>query len=199
MRLGSAGAMQELTRIRSEEEVWARWLACRWVRRFERGQCGAEEFASGVVSDWGLAISPSDFLERFSWWAEGLFDGAVELVSAVRDQVRVGCLSNTNAIHWARGTSWGLDQLFDLRFLSHELGLVKPDQEIFEHISSVAGYPNERVVFLDDNAINVDQARSMGFQARQANGVDQARAALIQLGVLTDEQLRLERGATAST
>lgn len=133
--------MQELTRIRSEEEVWARWLACRWVRRFERGQCGAEEFASGVVSDWGLAISPSDFLERFSWWAEGLFDGAVELVSAVRDQVRVGCLSNTNAIHWARGTSWGLDQLFDLRFLSHELGLVKPNTHKLgsENLNGVGG------------------------------------------------------------
>ena len=54
----------------------------------------------GVVSDLALAISPAEFLERFRWWPEGLFDGAVELVNTVRAQVRVGCLSNTNAVHW---------------------------------------------------------------------------------------------------
>jgi glucose-1-phosphatase len=64
------------------------------------------------------------------------------------------------------------------------MGLLKPDREIFEHISSVAGCTNEQVVFLDNDAVNVDQARGMGLEACKVGGVDQARAALVDLGVL---------------
>jgi FMN phosphatase YigB (HAD superfamily) len=41
-------AMLELTGIKSEEELWRRWLTCRWVRRFESGGCSETEFAAGV-------------------------------------------------------------------------------------------------------------------------------------------------------
>jgi hypothetical protein len=77
---------------------------------FQRGQCQPEDFAVGVVSDLGLAITPAELLERFRLWPEALFDGAVELVNAVRARVRVGCFSNTNSVHWDRlRCSWGLD------------------------------------------------------------------------------------------
>jgi len=189
VRLGGIGAMQGLASTGAEEEVWDRWLACPWVRSFQRGLCHPEDFASGVVRDLALAISPAEFLERFQRWPEALFDGAVELVNTVRSQVRVGCLSNTNAVHWEqlRGR-WGLDQLFDVVFLSHEMGLLKPGREIFERVSSVAGCPNEHIVFLDDGATNVDQAIAVGFQARKVSGVDQATAALVELGVLRPGQ-----------
>ncbi len=130
----------------------------------------------------------AEFLERFRWWPEALLDGAVELVNTVRTQVRVGCLSNTNAVHWdqLRG-SWGLDRLFDVVFLSHEMGLLKPEREIFERVSSLAGCANEHIAFLDDSASNVEPALDMGFQARKVCGVDEATAALVELGVLRPE------------
>jgi len=191
VRLGGLSAMQGLTGTGSEDKLWDRWLACPWVRSFQRGQCQPEDFAVGVVADLALAISPAEFLERFRRWPEGPFDGAVELVGTVRALVRVGCLSNTNAVHWDRiRDSWGLDQLFDFVFLSHEMGLLKPDPEIFERVSSVAGCASEQIAFLDDAVSNVDQARSMGFQARKVNGVDQATAALVELGVLQPGQPR---------
>ena len=68
------------------------------------------------------------------------------------------------------------------------MGLLKPDREIFERVSSVAGCANENIAFLDDSASNVDQAMGMGFQARKVNGVDQATAALVELGVLRPGQ-----------
>ena len=189
VRLGGVSEMLGLASTASDEELWARWLACPWVRRLQRGQCQPEEFAVGVVSDLALAISPAEFLERFRCWPDALLDGAVELVNIMRTQVRVGCLSNTNAVHWDRlRGSWGLDQLFDVVFLSHEMGMLKPDREIFESVSSVAGCPNENVAFLDDSPSNVDQALRMGFQARKVKGVDEATEALVQLGLLQPGQ-----------
>ena len=135
VRLGGIGAMQGLASTGSKEELWDRWLACPWVRSIQRGQCQPPDFAMGVVPDLGLAISPAGILERFRWWPESLFDGAVELVNTVRARVPVRCLSNTNAVHWVQlRRSWGLDRLFDVVFLSHELGLLKPEREIFERV-----------------------------------------------------------------
>ena len=40
--------MLELTGMESEEDLWRRWLTCRWVRCFESGGCSETEFAAGV-------------------------------------------------------------------------------------------------------------------------------------------------------
>jgi glucose-1-phosphatase len=71
-----------------------------------------------------------------------------------------------------------------MRFLSHELGLVKPDRAVFEHVAVTLALQPARIVFLDDNAINVAEARSVGFTAVQVRGVSESRSALIALGLL---------------
>ena len=53
-------------------------------------------------------------------------------VAEVQQSVQIGCLSNTNSMHWEHQTSlWPVLDRFDFRFLSFELGLAKPDQAIF--------------------------------------------------------------------
>jgi glucose-1-phosphatase len=185
VRLGGVAAMQGWAGIASEEEVWQRWLRCPWVRRFERGRCSPDEFAAGVVTEWALPIGAEEFLAQFRTWPEGLFDDAQRLVAAVRSRIPVGCLSNTNVVHWSDQVArWGLDDMFDVQFLSHELGLVKPDREVFDHVVGTLGLPAERIVFLDDNEANVQQARAVGLTAVRVRGIRQSADALLGLGVL---------------
>ena len=178
--------MRRLSGIETDAEVWDRWLTCEWVRRFERGQCSAAEFGAGVVADWDLPIDGPAFVEAFSSWLGGVMPGSVELVDEVRAVARVGCLSNTNPIHWAHWAEWPFQEHFEHRFLSFELGMVKPDQELFAHVAASVGVAPGRVVFLDDNLVNVEGARSVGFEAAHVKGPSQARAALVELGVLED-------------
>jgi putative hydrolase of the HAD superfamily len=182
---GGLAAMRQLAGMESDEEVWQRWLTCRWVRSFERGACSPREFAAGVVSDWALPLEPDAFLAGFRKWVAFPFPGADEVVRAVARRVPVGCLSNTNLVHWEESVSrWQLLELFDFRFLSFELGLLKPDAEVFEHVCRAVGVVPGRLLFLDDNMINVEGARSMGMAAFQVRGVDEARGVLVQAGVL---------------
>ena len=129
--LGGVGPMKELSAIDTDDEFWDRWLTCRWVRGFERGECTPEEFAAGIVEDWGLRVTAAAFLEAFQDWPGRLFPGAETLVEQVHAKVPIGCLSNTNALHWDRhfGT-WPILEQFDYRFLSFELGVVKPDRSL---------------------------------------------------------------------
>lgn len=183
--VGGVGHMRDLSGISSDEELWTRWLACRWVRRFEAGRCSADAFASGVVEDWGLDLEPADFLAAFSGWTVDPYPGALELVDAVRAGTPVGCLSNTNVLQWeSRYRSSPLFEAFDACFLSFELGLVKPDRAIFDEVARRLPVRADAVLFLDDNAGNVEGAAAAGFVARQVRGVDAARQALAHDGVL---------------
>ncbi len=185
IELGGVGSLQELAGMASEEDVWHRWLASPWVRRFEKGECSAEEFSIGIVSEWELAIPPGRFLEIFRDWPIGPFPGSEDLLSEVQRSVPIGCLSNTNALHWEHQTSrWPMLGTFNIRFLSFELGVVKPDAAIFEAVADRLPVSRDRVLFLDDVALNSDAARSSGFLAEQVRGVGEARRVLADMGIL---------------
>jgi glucose-1-phosphatase len=184
IEVGGVRAMGDLAGIADDREVWRRWLTCRWVREFERGRCTVAEFADGVVADWELTIGAEEFAEAFRLWTGSLFDGARELVDETRLQVRTGCLSNSNALQWSEYVRTGITEHLDLLFLSHELDLIKPDPEIFEHVLAVTRSPGDRLLFLDDNELNVVAARAAGITAVEVRGVAEAREALLDFGVL---------------
>ncbi len=185
LEVGGVGPMRELSGIGTDEELWARWLGCRWVRQLEAGRCTPEEFAAGVVADWELAVEPADFLATFGAWVNQPFPGAPELVAETGAAARIGCLSNTNAFQWdAHFGELPLIGAFEFRYLSFELGLVKPDPAIFEAVAAALPASPESVLFLDDNAVNVEAAAAYGFAARHVRGVGEARRALVETGVL---------------
>ena len=194
IELGGVAPMRELAGIDSDDELWRRWLTCRWVRSFERGECSADDFANGVITDWGLAVEADAFLDVFRSWPIGPLAGADALVQRVRDSVPVGCLSNTNVLHWDdHFTEWPIFEAFDFRFLSFELGIVKPDRELFDRVAELLPSPPERVLFLDDNVINVEGATAAGFVSYVARGVDEATDALVSAGVLREGAFASER------
>jgi putative hydrolase of the HAD superfamily len=182
---GGVSRMRELAGIDNDDELWRRWLTCPWVRTFEKGQCSAGDFSTGVVATWELEMSPRSFLDEFRSWPRGPLPGAMELVTSLRGIVRLGCLSNTNALHWeGHVAQWPLIEEFEFRYLSFELGLVKPDRELFEEVAERLPVGRDRVLFLDDNLLNIEAALDAGFPARRVSGVDEAREALRSVGVL---------------
>ena len=117
------------------EEARRFWLQSPWVRRFETGRCSGEDFASGVVRELELEVSPEVFLSEFLSWDRGPMPGAEELLDELSRKYVLGCLSNNNELHWTRlRDDRGFDQFFRYQFLSHEMGLIKPDLEIFSEV-----------------------------------------------------------------
>jgi putative hydrolase of the HAD superfamily len=181
---GGVGPMGQLSGIDDEEEVWRRWLTCRWVRDFERGRCSPDEFAAGVIEDWGLPITPSAYLAEFASWIGDALPGAPELVAEVQQVVPVGCLSNSNEQHWEHRERWPFLEELDHRFLSFQLGELKPDRAVFDLVVEQLGVPAGQILFLDDNTINTDAAVAAGHRAARVRGPVEARAALVDAGVL---------------
>lgn len=169
----------------TSDRFWPLWLASPTVRSFERGECDERAFGQGLAAEFNLDLSADEVVERFRLFPRGLFPGAAELVSDVVNGVATGVLSNTNRLHWEQQTDSDLIQgLFDHRFLSYELGLVKPDALLFERVVADLGVAPEAILFVDDNLINVEGARAVGLQAEVVDGVPATRAILAERGLL---------------
>lgn len=198
IELQGVADLSELAGIEDPSELWRRWLGCRWVRTFESGRCSADEFAAGVIEDWALPIGGDEFLERFAAWPTGPLPGAEELVRATSAKVITGCLSNTNAIHWDGNVErWTLLSHLSHQFVSHRMGLVKPDAEVFMIVAGSVPAPPHSTLFLDDNLVNVEAAREAGFRAEQVSGVEDARAVLVSAGILDGDSPTERWGAAA--
>lgn len=132
-----------------------------------------------------LPFTPDDFLARFLSWLSDPFPGAEQMVSDTATHATVGCLSNTNALHWREVIShWPLTQLFKYPLLSFELDAVKPDRRLFERALERLPVAVDRILFIDDNALNVEGAIAAGLRAEQARGVHEARGVLARYALL---------------
>ncbi len=185
IELGNLPDLQVLTGFHGHTDAWQRILEP-WIRRFETGECSAKEFSTGVVADWGVDITPAQWLGILQAWPIGPYRGTAELLLGLQQTVAIGCLSNTNALHWEdQSARWPVLEIFDHRFLSFELGLRKPDIAIYLAVADHLPYNPARVLFLDDLGVNVDAARSFGFRSEQVRGLDEVVAVLKDSGLLS--------------
>jgi len=153
------------------DELWRMWLRSVPVRRFESGQIDASEFAVGVTSEFGLPVEPQRFLEAFIAWPTGLYPGTLEMLARIPRSYRRAILSNSNALHWPRVLGeMRLGAAFDNHFVSHLTGRIKPDSDAFEHVVDSLGCLPAQVLFLDDNALNVEAAQRFGMHAIRVCG-----------------------------
>lgn len=94
----------------------------------------------------------------------------LEHLSSTNDY-RLFLLSNTNALHIehvrdAMGDTRykRFQNCFEAFYLSHEIGLRKPDAEVFEFVLENHGLKPEQTLFIDDTPENTEAAAALGIQ-----------------------------------
>ena len=81
--------------------------------------------------------------------------------------ITVGILSNTEpASYSAIEKLTSLDH-FEYKFLSYNIGHLKPNPEIYRHVIDNVQCPKEELFFIDDLKSNVESARSEGIDSVQ--------------------------------
>jgi putative hydrolase of the HAD superfamily len=137
------------------------------IHALERGECTTEEFerllAARIVRRDGSNVSPDGLLGRM-FAGSAFCDPMHTAIQAMRGAgLRTGLLSN----------SWGMDDyprekfpgLFDVVVISAEVGMRKPEEQIFRHTASLLGLSPQECVFIDDLEVNVAAAEVVGMTA----------------------------------
>lgn len=163
--------------------VRQRWISSESVRLFERGEMTPRQFADGSLKEWNLAMAPDAFLDLFTGWARGLYPGAGQLLGRIRKEYRLACLSNSNELHTPLHRD-AIGPFIDRCFFSNEIGSVKPEAEIFDHVVQKLAVDASRVCFFDDTAVNVEAAQQAGLTAFLTDGIVELEDRLDRLGIL---------------
>ena len=93
----------------------------------------------------------------------------LELIKKLKSNYKIYLLSNTNTIHIEAfkkklgNVKWlSFCNLFDKMYLSHDLGLRKPDVKIFKYILKEQKLKAEEVFFIDDSPQHISSAKKLG-------------------------------------
>ncbi|WP_246843409.1 HAD family hydrolase [Allokutzneria sp. NRRL B-24872] len=154
---------------------------------YDRGQPDLEywravgaELGVEVDEETSAALTEADI----SGWLELDPDSVVLLDELAEAGVPLALLSNapTSFAATVREQSWA--KRFRHLVFSGELGVAKPDAEIWAALLDQLGAPAADCLFLDDRQVNVDGARRAGLDAELWAGAAAIRPRLRELGVL---------------
>ena len=152
------------------------------ARRAALGQISTQEHWDAIRAKLGL--SPLEFpaVPRDFWGGDSLDRDLVEYIRSMRPQYKTGLLSNAwDDLRDVLEIGWKIAAAFDAIVISAEVGVVKPDPEIYHIILERLGVAPAEAVFVDDFSENVAGARTVGMHAIRFKNSHQARADLDQI------------------
>lgn len=173
-----------------DEEGMERFLSgvCtpEWNVRQDEGRSFAEATEELIARHPEQAELIRAFFDRWPEMIAGAIEETVEILAEVKGAGReIYALSNWSAETFphARERFQFLDW-FDFTVISGEIGLVKPNRQIFDFLLENTGRRAEECVFIDDSPANTAVARELGFDAIYFRSPRQLRGELMSRGIL---------------
>jgi FMN phosphatase YigB (HAD superfamily) len=142
---------------------------------FERGKITELQFIEGFQK----YIPEADLLDIRKAWNSVIGEFPLyrlEFLQMLATKYRLFLLTNTDATHISRfehmvGISFFSDfyQCFEKVYYSFEMGMRKPEPEIFNYILKKHDLSPKRTLFVDDKKENTDAAAALGIQVWNLN------------------------------
>ena len=154
--------------IRNAVNFYSKKIQTDLFNQIETGQISGNQFMQALQKETNNANIKQ--LE-YAWNAMllDLPDNRILLLKELKKNYTIYLLSNTNSIHidalknQLGNTEWlAFCKLFDKMYLSHELGLRKPDAKIFEYILMEQKLKTKEVFFIDDSQQHITSAKKLG-------------------------------------
>jgi epoxide hydrolase-like predicted phosphatase len=152
------------------------------ARRAALGEISTQEHWDAIRIKLGLSLQEFPAVPRDFWGGDSLDLDLVDYIRSLRPQYKIGLLSNAwDDLRDMLENGWKISGVFDTIVISAEVGVVKPDPEIYHIILERLGVAPAEAVFVDDFSENVVGARAVGMHAIRFKNSHQARAELDQI------------------
>ena len=154
--------------VKNAENFYSKKVQTELFNKIETGKISNMEFLKELQKE----TKNANIKQVKMAWNSMLLDlpeERLKTIKKLKDNHKVFLLSNTNSIHinalkeQLGNKKWiAFCELFDKMYLSHELGLRKPDVKIFEHILNEQKLKAEEVFFVDDSPQHIISAKKIG-------------------------------------
>jgi HAD superfamily hydrolase (TIGR01509 family) len=144
---------------------------------FEKGLMNETAFRQHIKEIVTIPISDAQIDNAWNAMLLDVPKERVELIQELRKNYSVMLLSNTNIIHiryfiryFEQAYSKGLwKKLFDKIYYSYNMGMRKPDKEIYDAVLNDLNVQGNECIFIDDNTDNLKGAVLSGIHTIHAN------------------------------
>ena len=157
----------------------------RYREDLDQGVTLPREYWNLIARDAGVEWPPATLQQLWaadirSWIS--VEPGTVQLLAELHaGGTRVALLSNAGFDFSDPFRHSPMAAYFEAMFVSAELGLIKPDPEIYRVVARELGITLEQMVFIDNKKINVDAAVALGVTGHVFTTVAELRAFLESL------------------
>lgn len=150
--------------------------------RAQLGLISVEQHSENLRQRFGLQRSEMDRFWKDFWGGDRLDAELVTFIRSLRARYKTGLLSNafSDLRHYVTHV-WKFADAFDEMVISAEVGLVKPDAQIYHLALQRLGIAPQEAVFIDDMPRNVEGARAANMHAIRFLSPRQACSELEQL------------------
>ncbi len=153
----------------------------------ETGRIDGQEFAAQLKAAYALSGSIDDIIDTWNYLLVGVYPGREQWVEKLAQSYDLALLSNTNAVHFEAfaGPSAGVFAPMRHIFLSYEMGMRKPNDDIYLTALETMGWQAEETLFVDDSRQNIEAAARLGIQTywiEQASDFERMAAQFTAVG-----------------
>ncbi|RYF29400.1 MAG: HAD family phosphatase [Chloroflexi bacterium] len=170
---------EDLTHELDLDQTTLKHIFTNQIARLGSGKIDESEFWRQLTNEYG--VRPVDVSENLLGraFAKNL-EAHVKIMQLVKElglsDYQLVVLSNTIEAHAKALRAAGIYDDFDQLFLSHEVGLRKPDPEIYKYVLNSLDVIPEATLFIDDDAKNVEAAKALGMNGIVFTNEDQVVA-----------------------
>lgn len=154
-------------------EVYSQMQQSDLFDRYEKGKISSFHFINQLLDKLPKGTSANQVVHA---WNKMLLDfpaSRLEKLNDLKKHYRLFILSNTNEIHidaFRRifSAAFGdakIEDFFEQVYFSSEIGMRKPDAEVFEFVCNKNGLNPAKTMFIDDSPQHVEGAKSIGIEA----------------------------------
>ena len=150
--------------------------------QLELGLIPPARFYDFIREDTGCCVSNEDIRMAWNSMLVRIPVERLQFIHALQGEYRLFILSNTNSVHWEYAcqellstSDIKLHMPFEHLFLSYEMHMMKPDEEIYRSVLTSAHLLPEETLFIDDSVDNCEAAQKLGIQTFHSQNADDWR------------------------
>lgn len=150
--------------------------------RVDIGEFTQDDFWNNIIETLGLPQSQKEQLVEFIY--EDLFidQDLLTDISQYKKTYKTGLLSNySDCLRPMLNNRWHVDGAFDEIVISSEIGMIKPQPQIYHYILEKLGCEPNEAIFIDDREVNVQGAKEIGMHVIHFTGRQPANQEIDQI------------------
>lgn len=137
----------------------------------EKGEFTESQFLKELSSNTSKKVSSQEIVDAWNSMLLGMPKDRIDFILELKKNYKVYLLSNTNCIHqkkfkedFKKDFGYEYDTLYEKAYYSHEVGMRKPDEDIYRFVINDAKIKADETIFADDSMDNLVTAKKCGLQ-----------------------------------